>query len=514
MSQRFPAARIKHSLHALFLCVSGVLYAQDVTTNVAAPLAPPAQVSSSSTNAAGTSTAKAVTPVRPGSIFNANNRAVPTANAEPPLALVGSDPKALDLPECFRMAAVRSDTLLINQQSIVVARAQYSQALAELYPTINFVNSQTFQSASSTGGGSISTAVGNTIQTSGNKVYSSSSLLTVSQTLFNGGANFNNIAAQNANVEAQRYNLKASYLTLYQEVAQSFYQILMSEGDIVVTEDGITALEEEVKTEQAWVHIGRALPSDLLTTQASLAAARVNLEQFRGTLAAARELMAFYLGIPAAQIKLRETMKFPNDQDLEKYLKVLGVRPDILSYVAQVREAERTLAATEGALLPQVSASGSYILTSDPPGRQTSWEVSFQTTIPIFDGGLIIGEIRQQKALTRESQLNLENLRRTDDQNLRTAFVTFNASVAQVLKLREDVQLSALSYNAEADEYKRGVVTNLNLLTALTALQTARQQLNDADIGARLDLIDLHVASGFAPTSLPAPGDNSSFQVK
>jgi outer membrane protein len=126
--------------------------------------------------------------------------------------------------------------------------------------------------------------------------------------------------------------------------------------------------------------------------------------------------------------------------------------------------------------------------------------------MPIFDGGLIIGQINENKSLVRQSALNVEQLKRTADQDTRTAYVNFNASVAQVVVLREAAILAAKNLSAQVDDYRRGVVSNLDVLTALQDYQSARQQLHNANMQARLNLINLHVAAGMAATG---PGANN-----
>ena len=126
--------------------------------------------------------------------------------------------------------------------------------------------------------------------------------------------------------------------------------------------------------------------------------------------------------------------------------------------------------------------------------------------MPIFDGGLIAGQIHQNHEMVRQERLNVEQLQRTADQDTRTAYVNFNASVAQVVVLREAALLAAKDFEAQVDDYRRGVVTNLDVLTALQDYQTARIQLHDANMQARLNLINLHVAAGMAATG---PGANN-----
>ena len=112
--------------------------------------------------------------------------------------------------------------------------------------------------------------------------------------------------------------------------------------------------------------------------------------------------------------------------------------------------------------------------------------------------------------MVRQARLNVEQLQRTADQDTRTAYVNFDASVAQVVVLREAATLAAKNFEAQVDDYRRGVVANLDVLTALQDYQTARIQLHDANMMARLDLINLHVAAGMAASFFAAVSISSA----
>lgn len=431
-----------------------------------------------------------------------------------PLEASRGDSSAINLEECFRLAAVRSDTLKISEQGIRVAQTQFSQAVANLFPTISIVNSQNYQSNNGFGGG----VSANPIQAQNasflngtgsngfaiNGPYSSSTQITLVQTIFNGFKNYNQVGANDAAIASQKYSLSRAYQTLYQNVAAAFYQILSNEGDLVILADEAKALEDRETELKLRVQLGRSRPAEQLQAQADLANAKVTIEQTRGLLGAAKELMAFYLGIPAKDIKLKETQKFPDSEQLETYLQRSGARPDILALVESERQARRNLSAAKGDLLPVVTLNGNVAITRDPPFNQDDWGFTLQIEMPLFDGGLILSRIREQKELVRTSELNVDELQRTADQDVRTALNNFNAGVAQAVQLREAALLSEENYNAQAQDYRRGVVSNLDVLNALKEFQDARRQLNSADMNARVNLINLHVAAGLAASEAPA----------
>jgi outer membrane protein TolC len=418
-----------------------------------------------------------------------------------PIADNARDPQALDLQTCFQLTAIRDDSLKISLQDVRIAQAQLSQSIAALWPTFTGTNQQQFLHYLGPEAGVSFTSFGTSVAaTQGNRNYESQSNITMNYTIFNGGQNWNTVGASSALVAARRQTMARDYQTIYQDVAQAFYNVLQYEGDVAIQRDLVDALAARVDDLRGRVALGRSRPSELLQAQTDLANARVTIQADIGSINASMETLAFYTGIPASQLKLKDTQKFPTVAELEKYLQQSGVRPDVLSDLELLRQSERNLSVAYGELFPTVTANGNYLASQDPVSNQVDATMTLEISMPIFDGGLIIGQIHQNKEMVRESALNVEELKRTADQDTRTAYANFNASVAQVVVLREAAVLAAKNLQAQVEDYRRGVVSNLDVLTALQDYQTARQGLHNANMTTRLDLINLHVAAGMAAT--------------
>ena len=262
--------------------------------------------------------------------------------------------------------------------------------------------------------------------------------------------------------------------------------------------DLIDALRARVDDLHDRVNLGRSRPSELLQAQTDLANAKFTFEQQRGSSNSAKETVAFYTGIPSADLVLKDTQLFPTAAQLGAYIQQSPNRPDVLSQIESMRQAERNLSVAQGQLWPTVTATGDYLDSQDPVSNNIDASMTIEVSMPIFDGGLIISQIHQNKETVRQQRLNVEQLQRTADQDTRTAYVNFDASVAQVVVLREAAKLAAKNFEAQVDDYRRGVVANLDVLTALEDYQTARIQLHNANMQARLNLINLNVAAGTA----------------
>ncbi len=469
---------------------------QPPTANVvpSAPTSPTTEPAPAAGPPAVTNSAPVMPDVRP--IPLAVKASHPELATVSPVAQNARDPHALDLQTCFQLTAIRDDSLKISMEDIEIARAQLSQSIAALWPTFTATNQQQFLHYRNSSNVGFSILGNSTI--SGVRNYTSQSHVTMNYTLFNGGQNWNNVGASSAAVAAKRETLARDYQTIYQDVAQAFYNVLQFEGDMTIEADLIDALRARVDDLKDRVNLGRSRPSELLQAQTDLANAKVTYESQRGSLNAAKETVAFYTGIPAANLQIKETQKFPSAAQLEAYVKESGTRPDILSQLESLRQAEWNLSAAEGKLLPTITAQGDFLASQDPASNQIDATMTIEASVPIFDGGLIAGQIHQNHEMVRQSRLNVEQLKRTADQDTRTAYANFNASIAQVIVLREAATLAAKNFEAQVDDYRRGVVANLDVLTALQDYQTARIQLHNANMQARLDLINLHVAAGMA----------------
>jgi outer membrane protein len=413
-----------------------------------------------------------------------------------PILANAQNPHALDLQGCFQLTAVRDDSLKISMEDIEIARAQMSQSIAALWPTFTVNNQQTFLHYIEGSGSGFTIRGDSTIAS--NRNYTSQSNVQMSYTVFNGGQNWNNVGASAAAVAAKKQTLARSYETIYQDVAQAFYNVLQYEGDLNVQADLVAALQARVEDLTDRVKLGRSRPSELLQAQTDLANAKVTLESQRGSLNAAKETVAFYTGVPAVDLELKDTQKFPSAAQLESYVQQSGTRPDVLSQLESMRQAERNLSVAIGQLWPTITANGDFLASQDPATNSVDGSFTIEASMPIFDGGLIAAQIHQNHELVRQNRLNVEQLRRTADQDTRTAYVNFDSAVAQVVVLREAARLAARNFEAQVDDYRRGVVSNLDVLTALQDYQSARIQLHNVNMTARLDLINLNVAAGLA----------------
>jgi len=439
---------------------------------------------------------------------------VPAVEAFADPAPVPVPPGPFDLQTCFELSVLRSETLGMKEEDIRVAQARYWQAVGAVLPKVHALMSESWRSSAGGGGtsGVVDTSGSGDTQFFGGgggaRKDSFSSRINVKQPIFSGFREFNAGQAASADERARTHDRRRARQLLYLDVADVFYQTLMYEGDLKLLTSVQKTLQERIGELQRWVKLGKSRTGELLMAQADLAGAQVMVEQTKGLLGASKELLAFLTGVPADALKIENKYPFPKSEALEAYLRATGERADVLAAIEAERSARKQLSAAKGEHWPTISAEGNWYLKQSPD-RDQQWNVFLTVDMPIFEGGIIEARVRERKALVRQSQLNLEYLRRTAVKEVRTAYNNFIASIAQVLRLKEATRISEMNYKVQAEDYKLGIVTNLDVLQALRQMYNQRQELHDSEMEARINLIRLHVAAGETPATPAATSEKT-----
>ncbi|MDZ4742850.1 MAG: TolC family protein [Verrucomicrobiota bacterium] len=411
-------------------------------------------------------------------------------------------PKALDLPSCYQISVQRSESLGIRFQEYKAAEARYWQAVSTIMPNLKFIaeerlQNNTFTSGSSTAGSPLNAgvAVGGGATSNNPRNNAFTGRFNVTQPIFHGFRDFSLIAAQKAQTKAVDLDYRRALQTFYYDVADVFYQIISYEQDLDLQYLLEKALQERVKELSQRVEIGRSRKSELLQAESQLADSAVLIEQTKGLVVAAKELMAFLTGIPAGQFSLIDRQPIPSVEKLEDYLWKSGTRPDIEAAVQRQTAATKDLSARKGEFLPTVNLEANYYAVQDPT-TDREWNVVITGEVPLFDGGLRINRVKEGKAALKESQLSLSQVLRSSQTEVRTSYHNFISSVNQYIKLDKAFKIAKENYEVQKRDYELGRSSNLDVLVSLSNLYETRRRYLNTELQTKVNAISLQVAAG------------------
>jgi outer membrane protein len=389
----------------------------------------------------------------------------------------------ISLESCFRAALKQSEVLADDQELVRQSEEHFRQALAAIMPEIyagyTYVNQDTSDLVPKTTDASLYKDQATT-------------RISISQPLFRGLRDFAALKLNQNLITSQKLSYQWAAYQLYQDTANSFYLVLSLENDISILRKEADLYDKRIKELRSRVAIGRSRSTEVLTVQVSRATLMAQMEQVKSQLSAARELLSFLTGIsPSAD--LSDADKIPSSiGSFESYDARLPYRPDVKAAMARMEAAQNNVDIAKGAYLPSADISADYYL-SRPKGtlQNSQWDATITATLPIFTGGLNTSKHAEAESLLRQSRNDLEQVERLARQDLRTTYQRLTYDISQVKEFSNAVDLERRNYIAVSGDYDLGLVSNLDVLQAVTSYQDVERSLNRAVYNLKADMISL-----------------------
>lgn len=405
-------------------------------------------------------------------------------------ALPGYTAGALTLDEYYVSALQRSEVVASQSELIRQAEEHYQQATSSLLPTVNGVASYLWQEPLPTATPSTSTTL-----------LSRQPLakLTANQPLFRGFREYAALRQTQALVDAQNEDYQSARVQLFKDVAQNFYTVLSIEQDLKNLDEQIRQNLDREKEIQDRVRIGRSRISELLNVQTTVSTLRAQVEQLQGQRRVAREAFAFLSGL-VATTPLNDTEVLPATlEPQEAALSRLALRADIRASQKRLKAAQEGVAVAKGAHLPSVDLNGNYYL--DRPGvlKDVDWDVQIALTVPIYAGGLLQSRAREAISQRSQVELNVSQLARQAEQEIRSLYQSLGFDQSQLEALETATEAARKNYEAQRQDYRLGLVTNLDVLQALTAYQENIRTRDRVRYSTKLDYLRLQAATARRP---------------
>lgn len=404
--------------------------------------------------------------------------ALPALAAEP-----AASPRTLD--DCYRAALARNETIAAQKELVIQARENVKQAVGAVLPSVSAIGSWVKQE--SPGSGTLQQSFAPTTQTTAR--------ITGTQPIFHGAREWAALAQLKRLRNASEQAEKQAEIQLWRDVAAAFYGVLAVERDIQILAEELKAYDGRIAELEQFERIGRSRTSEVLTAKAGRASFEASQIQAQGAVSQARETLALLTGLPADTPLADENGELSQPEPLDAWLKAVEERPDVAAARERLEAAKSGQWVATGALLPGLDLIGNYYLKRPGLLDNVHWDAQLALTIPIFTGGQTLSRIREAKSVRRQTEDDLSLTRRAAAADIRTLHARLSADWGQTKALASAVQLAQASYDDQVQEYREGLVTNIDVLTALNTLQDMKRALDHSRYLARTDLAQLEAAS-------------------
>jgi len=358
--------------------------------------------------------------------------------------------------DCYTLALQQSETLAIKQETIKEAEGRFLQALSTALPHAAFVSKHTRQDGADD-------------QATEHK-------FTLQQPLFTGFKEFAAISGSKAEKrQRQQERIRAEQL-LFVDVADAFYLLLSAEENLAALEGSRQALLDRTGELKKREQLGRSRMSELASTEARLNRLEADIEFSKNLQDTTKALLEFLTGKKITRIHdVSPELTFATS--LDGYLAKVDLRPDLQAAQENLTISKKLVTVARSGFWPAVGLSANSYTKPIGSNKDVDWDALVTVTMPIFQGGQNLGNLKVAQSQERQTALTVSRLKRSALLEIQQAYSDYDTSLRRKAALTKALAAAERNYALQKEDYARNLVNNLDVLTALEDLQSSRRAL-------------------------------------
>ncbi|OGW68633.1 MAG: hypothetical protein A2036_03190 [Omnitrophica bacterium GWA2_50_21] len=399
-------------------------------------------------------------------------------------------PVPLNLEDCYQLALKRSETIAISNETVNATQADFLAAASEAIGDADFVMNYRRQKVLKSGEGS---SVGGTFNAPNRRDRE----FVISQPLFQGFKALGAIQGAGSLKKQRVGEKKRAEQLLFLDVAKAFYDVLMFQKDVETIQGIRDLFEERMADLNEREKIGRSRRSEIVTAESRMRIIDSELAQAKGTLAVAKHILEFLVGIPVDSGQLKDMEIFEIEPEtMDVYLAAADKRPDVEAAEQAVKTAWNGVVVAQSGLWPDISLVNNQYQKRDGFQDAIDWDLLFKINVPLYRGGETLGKIKSATSAWKKAKLFYSLARRQAELDIKEAYQTWVASRNEYQALEKAVKSSEENFQLQKEDYSQNLVNNLDVLSALESLHETRREANRAKYELKENYWNLKTAMG------------------
>jgi outer membrane protein TolC len=285
-------------------------------------------------------------------------------------------------------------------------------------------------------------------------------------------------------------------------VASAYYQVLTQQGVVVVDQKTVDLASQQLDVAQKRLKVGEVTPTDTLNAQVTLESAKVALIQARNTLLLNRDTLGNILNLGGdSGFRVATPPDYPTS--IPAFDKLLAIayrnREDLEVGNIAISQDVAKMGEVIAQYAPVISGAVSDNFTNAKGfyGPQTQvWDANINVSLPIFTGGQREIDVQTAGIQVNEDRLNRDKIAKTVEGDVRQAWLNARSLKESLESLRVQVDAARQSYQDEQAQYQAGTAASVDVLVALTSLNTSENALAEQIYAFQVALRNLEQAAG------------------
>jgi outer membrane protein len=402
---------------------------------------------------------------------------------------------AESLADAIALAYQSNPTLQNERAQLRIVDETYVQARAGYRPQVNVQVDATRQDFG------------------GQTTNSGSAVVTASQPIYSGGRTAAAVSAAEADILAGRETLRATEAGVLQQVVQAYADVLRDQEGVAIRQANLAALSSQLTEATARAKVGDLTRTDVAQSQGYASQAKVDLASSKAQLEISKANYAAVVGqTPGVLEPLPTLPNLPADVN-QAFATAEAGNPQLRSSQYAEQAARMRTAEARGQRLPTISlrAQLGYNGPVSPfapniYGREATASASI--TQPLFAGGVIDSQIRQQIERQNSARTQSDQTRRQIIQQISQAWGTYLAAHENVSNAEEEVQANEVAYEGVQKERRADLRSTLEVLYIEQSLRQAELARAAARHDTYVAAANLLQAMGLLEAERLVPGIN------
>ncbi len=265
-------------------------------------------------------------------------------------------------------------------------------------------------------------------------------------------------------------------MILAMQALDGYYVVGEAHHLVLVNEANVSNRDEQLALAQSRFKSGLGGADDVLTAQTAKGDAVIGLVQARTTEDAARVSLLQTLGLdPQTPLSVSDEAESPVPVDsFDSFVdQSVDRRPEVLRAKASIDAAKYGARAAKTTTAPTLAGNLNFS-TSDPgfPGGGGGVGASLILSVPLYDGRLTAGAVKEAQALLKSAQSDLATAKLQVRTEVSQAYLAVRGAEQQDAAAKLNVLNARESLRISEGRYKAGLGLFLDIINAQAALLT------------------------------------------
>lgn len=325
------------------------------------------------------------------------------------------------------------------------------------------------------------------------------------------------VAAAEADVRAAEMSLANAQVVLAAEVTLAYIDVRNAQARLTIAKDSLASQEDTLQIARWRNQAGLVSALDVEQATSQLEQTRATVPQLQTTLAQARHRLAVLTGRTPGELNGLDSAPVPLPPDhlaLAIPAETLRQRPDVRQSEAQLQAAWARLVKADAARYPSLDLSAmlglqSVTLGSLTDGASVMRSLAASLSAPLFDGGVIRGNIRAQEAAVEQARAEYRSSVLTALQDVEDALVALDGDRLRHVSLAAAARAAANADELARQQYQAGLVDFSTVLETQRSLLSAQDSATSVRASLATDHVSLYKALGGGWQPVPAASSDS-----